>query len=83
MWQSSMVKTTVYLDASAYRTLKQIARHGGTKPAQLIREAVTEYAARRSQRPLPRSVGAGDSGLGDVSQRDEDYLEGLDRKSVV
>ena len=72
-----MEKTTVYLDPGPYRQLKQIARRQGKKPAELVRAAVAEYAARHGRRLLPKCVGAGDSGLGDLSRRDEDYLAGF------
>jgi predicted transcriptional regulator len=73
-----MEKTTVYLDAAAYRELKQIARRTGRKPATLVREAVAEYAARhRTPRRLPAFVGAFDSGLRDLGTNDEKYLKGF------
>jgi predicted transcriptional regulator len=73
-----MEKTTVYLDPHDYRRLKQLARKAGRKPAELIREAVAEYTVRhQGGRALPGSVGALSSGRGDLSTRDEAYLEGL------
>lgn len=71
-----MEKTTVYLDAQAYRQLKQLARKAGRKPAELIREAVAEYTVRhQGRRVLPGSVGALASGRGDLAARDEAYLD--------
>ena len=73
-----MEKTTVYLDSADYRRLKEIARRKGRKPAELIREAVAEYAVRhRSRRAMPKSVGSMSSGLGDLASRDEHYLKGF------
>jgi hypothetical protein len=72
-----MEKTTVYLDAAAYRKLKALARAQGRRPAALVREAVAEYAVRHEQRRLPRSVGAFSSGRSDLSERAEELLEGL------
>ena len=73
-----MEKTTVYLDQGDYRRLKQIARRDGRKPAELVREAVAEYAVRHGRkRLLPRSVGSFGSRLGDLSERAEDYLSGF------
>ena len=43
-------KTTVYLEAAEYRKLKAIAEAEGRSTAELIREAVKEYGARRSTR---------------------------------
>lgn len=74
---SERLKTTVYLDRDDYTRLKGIARRRGESPALLVREAVAEYADRHGGSPLPRSLGAGRSGLGDLSERAEDLLAGL------
>lgn len=74
---SNRQKTTVYLDSEDYVRLKRIARHRGETPAALIREAVAEYGRRHASRALPRSLGAGRSGLGDLSERAEELLAGL------
>ena len=70
-------KTTVYLDAEDYRRLKALARATHRKPAHLLREAVAEYTAREHPRRSARSIGAGDSGRGDLSERAEDLLTGM------
>lgn len=70
-------KTTVYLNADTYRRLKQIAREQGRSAAELVREAVAEYAQRHGARPWPRSIGMARSGLGDLGERAESYLEGF------
>lgn len=70
-------KTTIYLDAEDYRRLKALAARDGRTAADLVREAVAEYAARRAPRKLPRSLAMGNSGRGDISSRDEDYLKGM------
>jgi hypothetical protein len=73
-------KTTVYLDADDYRRLKSIARAKGRTPASLVREAVAEYAVREMHKRRPRSLGAGRSRLGDLSERAEELLAGLGRR---
>lgn len=70
-------KTTVYLNAADYRRLRALAQSEGRSTAELIREAVAEYAARRAPARLPRSLGAGRSGRGDLSERAEELLSGL------
>jgi predicted transcriptional regulator len=70
-------KTTVYLDAADYRRLKALARATHRTPAHLVREAVAEYTARERPRHKARSIGAGDSGRGDLSERAEDLLSGM------
>ena len=73
-----MEKTTVYLDSSSYQRLKHIAQREGRKPAELVREAVAEYAARHGEgRRVPASVASFASGKGDLATRDETYLEGF------
>jgi predicted transcriptional regulator len=70
-------KTTIYLDAEVYRRLKQLAREQERPTAELIREAVAEYARRHVRRRWPASIGTGASGLGDLGERSEAYLEGF------
>ena len=74
---SATTKTTVYLDSDEYRQLQRLAQREGRSAAELIREAVAEYTARREPRALPASLGAGRSGRGDLSERAEDLMSGL------
>lgn len=74
-------KTTVYLDASDYRRLKALASAEGESAAELIRTAVSEYVARRAPRERPRSLGAGRSGDGYLSERAEELLAGFGDES--
>ena len=68
-----MTKTTVYLDADLAVTLRQIAALEGRAQAELIREALAEYA-RRKQRPAIPGLGEFDSGHTDTSQKAEQIL---------
>ena len=70
-------KTTVYLDAADYRRLKAIARARARRPAELVREAVAEYAARHDTRARPKSLGAFSSGRRDLSEHAEELLAGM------
>ena len=74
-------KTTVYLPAAAYRRLKVLARATGRSTAQLVREAVVEYARRHAPAARPKSLGAGHSGRDDLGTRAEELLKGLGRPS--
>jgi len=76
---STTLKTTVYLDAGEYRRLKTIAREAGRPPAELIREAISEYAKRHGQRRLPTSLGAGRGSDADAGTRAEELLAGFGR----
>lgn len=57
----AMEKTTLYLSGELQRALREEGRRSGRPQAQLIREALSEYLAKRP-RPLPRSVGVTASG---------------------
>lgn len=70
-------KTTVYLDADVYRRLRGLAAKRRRPAAELVREAVAEYAARHARPRLPRSLGAGRSGRADLGERAESLLKGM------
>jgi hypothetical protein len=70
-------KTTVYLEAESYRRLQALAARTGRPTAELVREAVEEYASRHSQARPPRSLGAGKSGRRDLGTRAEAFLKGM------
>lgn len=74
-----MQKTTVYLQPADYRALKRIGVRTGRPPAELVREAVAEYAARHQPRRRPKSIGAFASGRRDLSERAEQLLKGMGR----
>ena len=71
------IKTTVYLNAADYSRLKSLAAEEQRSAAELVREAVAEYAARATERDWPRSFGMGDSGDPHFAERYEDYLDGF------
>jgi predicted transcriptional regulator len=77
----TVTRTTVYLDRADYGRLKVLARARRCPPAALIREAVAEYVRRHGGRRVPKSVGAGRSGRGDLSERAEELLAGMGRPS--
>ena len=54
-----MEKTTLYLPAELRRALKETARREGKSQAELIREALSAYLARR-KKPRLRSLGVGE-----------------------
>ena len=72
-------KTTVYLDADDYRSLKSLARGRGAKAAEMVREAVAEYVVRHAPRRQPKSLGKFASGRPDLSERAEELLSGMGR----
>jgi hypothetical protein len=76
---SELTKTTLYLPEADYRRLKSLARRERRPTAELVREAVAQYARRRGA-GLPRSLGAGRSGRGDLSERAESLLKDMGRR---
>jgi len=68
-----MTKTTVYLDPDLALTLRQLATSEGRAQAELIREALAEYARRRKRPAIP-GIGEFDSGRTDTSQKAEQIL---------
>lgn len=75
--ETNLAKTTVYLDRADYRHLQAIARQQGRPAAEVIREAVAEYARTHRPSSRPRSLGAGSSGRGDLAERSEELLAGM------
>lgn len=76
-YMANLVKTTVYLDRGAYRRLKALAAERARPVAELIREAVGDFALRQSHAERPSSIGIGRSGRGDLSERVDDLLRGM------
>jgi len=68
-----MTKTTVYLDEDLALMLRQLATSEGRAQAELIREALAEYARRRKRPAIP-GIGEFDSGHTDTSQKAEQIL---------
>jgi predicted transcriptional regulator len=81
MSEEETVKTTVYLPAGDYRRLQALAREKGSSAASMVRDAVSAYAAKHRPRSAPRSLGAAHSGRGDLSERAEELLSGMGRRS--
>jgi hypothetical protein len=77
---SDLTKTTLYLPEADYARLKALARREGRATAELVREAVAQYAQRRGAKGLPRSLGAGRSGRGDLSEKVDLLLKGMGRR---
>ena len=77
MSDETQIKTTLYLNASDYRQLKSTAIRQGTTAARLVREAVTEYAAKQRAGRRPASLGFGKSGRSDLSENADDLLAGM------
>jgi len=71
------LKTTMYLDPEEYERIKDIARLEGRLPAELFREALAQYVARKGTVRRPKSIGVGHSGKRNVGARAEQLLKGF------
>lgn len=56
-----MEKTTLYLDGTLHRQIRELAQRYGRPQAELMREALEQYV-QAQDRPAPRSIGAGADG---------------------
>ena len=65
--------TNIELDAGTERALRQVAAREGTTASALAASILRQYA-RGAGRPMPRGIGAYDSGRSDVSSRAEELL---------
>jgi predicted transcriptional regulator len=77
MTAETTTKTTVYLPTAEYRRLQALAEAEGRSTAELLREAVREYAQRRTAHARPLSIGAIRVNRPDLSERTEELLEGF------
>jgi predicted transcriptional regulator len=75
-----LAKTTVYVAEGDYRRLKAIAREQNRTTAELVRDAIAQYARRHGRSARPRTVGLARSGRGDLSERAEELLTGMGRR---
>lgn len=73
-------RTTIELDAETERALRQAAAREGTTAAELGTAILRQYA-QGVGRPMPRGIGAYDSGRSDVSGRAEELLWSEVRKA--
>lgn len=70
-----MEKTTVYLSADQKRALARAAHAEGRSEADLIREGIDSVTSRH--RVSDPTIPLFESGLPDLAERAEEYLEGF------
>ena len=73
MTEEDQHKTTIVLPGGLYKRVKRMAEDRGESMGHVIRETL-ESAVDQYQ-PLPRSLGMGDSGRSDISQRIDELYE--------
>jgi hypothetical protein len=66
-------KTTIVLPDNLYRRVKKIAAEKGESMGQVIRESIE--IAYGERQPVPRSLGIGDSGRSDISERIDEFYK--------
>ena len=66
-------KTTIVLPNGLYEQIKRVAYERGESMGHVIRDAL-EKAAYEYQ-PMPRSLGMGNSGRSDISERIDELYE--------
>jgi len=74
--QAMARKTTLYLGDEETALLKQASEQEAVSQGAIVTRALRNYFRRRSRKKA-RSVGAGRSGRGDLSEQAENLLEGL------
>jgi len=75
----NVVKTTIYLDRDLLHCFQRMAAGQGRSQAELIREAMDQYA-RKASVPKPKGWGKFDSGRKDISSKVDLILEEAGRK---
>lgn len=73
-----MIRSQIQLTDEQVHQLKEIARREGVSVAEVIRQAVDRRIANEHGDPWKRAteaVGSFNSGLPDVSERHDDYLD--------
>lgn len=85
------VRTQIYLERNNYEWLKKRSTGTNISISQQIREAIARYVVDESREeeipvlsetdPIWDLIGAGDSGLGDLSINHDHYLYGIDKQA--
>lgn len=73
-----MEETTLSLPQETIAALAEISKQTGQSQNELIQTALQDFIQRNRQ---PRSIGMGNSGRSDLSQRDEELLWQSPQKS--
>ena len=70
-------RTSILLEKDIMLKLKNMAKFSNKSTSFLIREAVTEYVAKKVQKKKIDIIGIGDSGGSDITNNEDEYLKGL------
>ena len=70
-------RTSILLEKDIMLKLKNMAKFSNKSTSFLIREAVTEYVAKKAPRKEIGIIGIGSSGGSDIANNEDEYLKGL------
>ena len=70
-------RTSILLDKEVMLKLKSLAKFSNKSTSFLIREAVSDYVAKKVHKSKIGIIGIGDSGDSDISNKKDEYLKGF------
>jgi len=70
-------RTSILLDKDVMLKLKRLAKFSNKSTSLLIREAVSDYVAKKAPKSKIGIIGIGDSGGSDIANRKDEYLKGF------
>lgn len=73
MTEEDAHKTTIVMPGGLYKRIKRIAEERGESMGHIIRESLEKVT--EEYQPRPRSLGMGDSGRSDISERIDELYE--------
>ena len=70
-------RTSILLEKDVMLKLKNLAKTSNRSTSFMIREAVTEYVAKKVPEKKIGIIGIGNSGGSDIANKKEEYLKGF------
>ncbi len=70
-------RTSILLEKDVMLKLKNLAKISNRSTSFIIREAVTEYVAKKAPKKEISIIGIGNSGGSDIASEKEEYLKGF------
>ncbi len=70
-------RTSILLDKATMLKLKSLSKLSHKSTSLLIREAVSDYVAKKVPKSEIGIIGIGDSGGSDIANKKDEYLKGF------
>jgi len=70
-------RTSILLDKATMLKLKSLSKLSHKSTSLLIREAVSDYVAKKVPKSKIGIIGIGDSGGSDIANKKDEYLKGF------